>query len=61
MTGKTAAVLIDNAMTYWRGHEEELAALNPENGWGDSESAYVFLGNIREQALEHPKALVRVS
>lgn len=60
MTGKVAAPLISEAMTYMRENMAEMRDLNPSNGWGDADSALEFLGKIHEEAMEHPKAMVGV-
>lgn len=61
MEGKLAAPLLAEAIGYFREHMDEMRSLNPNNGWGDADSALAFLENIRTQAERHPKAIVGVS
>jgi len=42
-------------------HPRKYHAFNPENGWGDSETALNFLRNWLSVCVKHPKALIGVS
>ena len=44
------------ATDWWRDHLEELRELNPENGWGDADSALVFWACIADACIAHPRA-----
>lgn len=40
---------------------ETYAALNPSNGWGNSEAALAYLRTFLERCREHPLTVVRIS
>lgn len=46
---------------YLVAHPDEMRALEPENGWGDYESALKFLREIYDTCLDHPECFVEVS
>lgn len=57
----TAIDDLDVAITDFELHQAKFAAMNPPNGWGNSDGALEFLRKIRAACAAHPKATVRVS
>jgi hypothetical protein len=61
---KTAVEVLDKVRpvyAYMLTHTDEMKALEPENGWGDYESALRFLKEIIATCLDHPECFVEVS
>jgi hypothetical protein len=62
-SGADAIPVLEKAVAhiYDAANYETYAALNPENGWGDVDSARRYLRNILEACREHPKAKLHFS
>ena len=58
-TCKDVADTIIPRYEYMVAHPDEMRKLNPENGWGDYESALQFLKEILVTALTIPNVLWR--
>jgi hypothetical protein len=61
MECRNAADILHKGVKYMRENKEELEKLNPENGWGDYDTALEFLTEIRDMADAHPKARLDIS
>jgi hypothetical protein len=49
------------AIAHMEDHPTAYRELNPENGWGDTESALKFLREILAMCVAHPMAQIRIS
>jgi len=58
---KDVATVVIPAYEYMVAHPDEMRKLEPENGWGDYESALKFLKEIIVTCLDHPECFVEVS
>jgi hypothetical protein len=61
MPAVRAGKLLRAAVERMRDQAEVFAALNPDNGWGDSLTAREWLEQIADSCVHHPQATVRVT
>lgn len=61
MNTKDVVAKIQPIYGYMIEHPDEMRTLEPENGWGDYESALKFLKEIIVTCLDHPECFVEVS
>lgn len=58
---KLAELLLNEAIDYMIGNEEELTKLEPANGWGSYRGAVKYLRDCINACNRHPKAIFAVS
>jgi hypothetical protein len=50
-----------SALAAMRASPDVYEAMNPENGWGDSEGARQYLSDLHDACCIHPTATIRIS
>jgi hypothetical protein len=55
-----ALLLLDQAVAKMRAEPEVYRAMNPANGWGDSETATDYLEKWADACRKHPKASIYI-
>lgn len=60
MSASEAAPRLEAAIEEMRTNPGKYKAMNPENGWGDYDSALQFLNDIRNACRLHPKTTVHI-
>lgn len=60
-TAKDVIAKVKPAYEYMLKHPEKMRKLEPDNLWGDYESALKFLQEILVACLDHPECFVEVS
>lgn len=53
MSGREAAIVINEMMNYMVDHWIEMLAMNPIKGWGDAEGAYDFLARLSAASMRN--------
>lgn len=63
MRGEDALPLLERAVKHMAdpANQKFYTDMNPPNGWGDHESATVFLTKIRDNCRAHPDCIVRIT
>lgn len=56
-----AAPLIRSAMGHMERNKGQYETLNPANGWGDINAAFLFLQALHAQAVLHKNCIITVS
>lgn len=56
-----AAPVLARGVERMKAMADEMRPRNPENGWGDYDSALAFLEAIAQAAADHPAGFIRVS
>jgi hypothetical protein len=59
--GRTAAILLSDAIEFFHKNEAKLQKHTPSNGWGGYESALAFLNALRAACLRNTRRRVRVA
>jgi hypothetical protein len=54
LTGEAAGPIIRDMMRYFREHQDELRAMEPENKWGTFIGTYKFLGKLELASMMNP-------
>ena len=60
MDGQSALKHLNKAISKMVRNAEKYRVMNPENGWGNYDSALHFLEVIRNSCVKNPKAILRV-
>ena len=61
MNAKDIIPFLDKAIKSMSENPDDYKKLNPENGWGDYDSALEFLKRVRGMCDANPDAVIRIS